>query len=201
MSNKSFIEEFDKTLNSIDKLNKPKLLLHSCCAPCSSACLEVLMPYFDITVFYFNPNISDPVEYDKRLNEQVRYCKNLNIDVINGDYNPDVFFNAVRGLETAKEGGDRCTVCYKLRLEETAKQAKLHGYDYFCSTLSVSPYKNAEKLNNIGVALEGEYCVKYLINDFKKRNGYKRSVELSSIYSLYRQPYCGCVFSKRETVK
>ena len=197
MTTKSFIDEFDKTLNSIDKLNKPKLLLHSCCAPCSSACLEVLTPFFDVTVFYYNPNITDEQEYFKRLAEQKRYCDGLGINVLQGDYNPQDFMQKVAGLEHLPEGGERCTVCYKLRLEESAKIAKKLGYDYFCSTLSVSPYKNAVKLNTIGKQLELEYGIKYLVNDFKKRNGYKRSVELSNTFGLYRQPYCGCEFSKR----
>lgn len=197
MSNKSFIEEFDFILNSIDKLNKPKLLLHSCCAPCSSACLEALTPYFDVTVFYYNPNITDPVEYQKRLDEQKRYCDSLSIKVLEGVYNQQDFLQKVKGLEHLPEGGERCTVCYKLRLDTTAQTAKNLGYDYFCSTLSVSPYKNSVKLNNIGKELEQYYGVKYLVNDFKKRNGYKRSVELSNINGLYRQPYCGCDFSKR----
>lgn len=176
---------------------KTKLLLHSCCAPCSSACLELLTKHFDVTVFYFNPNITDEEEYLKRLDEQLRFCARFNVPVICGEYNPKIFIDAVTGYENQPEGGSRCSICYKLRLERTAKMAKEQGFDYFCSTLSVSPYKNAEKLNLIGAYCEKTYGVKHLPNDFKKKDGYKRSIELSNEYGLYRQDFCGCEFSKR----
>ncbi|MFA5658212.1 MAG: epoxyqueuosine reductase QueH [Oscillospiraceae bacterium] len=178
----------------------PSLMLHSCCAACSSYVLEYLSDFFKITVFYYNPNIFPAEEYEKRLDDQIKLISRLktknSVSFIAGSYIPDVFFNQSRGLEHEKEGGERCFRCYTLRLEETAKYAKENSFDYFTTTLSISPYKNAEKLNEIGKELSQKYGVSYLSSDFKKKNGYKRSIELSKEYELYRQDYCGCVYSK-----
>ena len=180
----------------------PKLLLHSCCAPCSSYCLEYLSEYFEITVLYYNPNIYPKEEYDKRVEEQARLIREMPfkhpVRLIEGKFEPEKFFEMAKGLENVKEGGERCFKCYELRLREAAAMAKAGGYDYFTTTLTISPLKNAQKLNEIGERLAKEYGVKHLPSDFKKENGYKRSTELSSIYHLYRQNYCGCVFSKRD---
>lgn len=180
----------------------PRLLLHCCCAPCSSYCLEYLSGHFEITLFYYNPNISPEKEFKKRADELFRLsevfpAKNR-IDVVIPEYDPAEFFDAVKGLENIPEGGERCFKCYRLRLLRAARYAREHEYDYFCSTLSISPWKNAAKLNEIGEELGAEYSVPHLPNDFKKKNGFKRSVELSEEYGLYRQDYCGCVFSKKE---
>ena len=190
-------EEIISNLNG----ERPRLLIHSCCAPCSSSCLEKLTPYFNVTVFYYNPNIMDETEYYKRLNEQKDFLlKRYNGDVlvVDGLYNVNEFLTAIKGLETAKEGGERCKRCYRLRLEETAKTAKELHFDYFTTTLSVSPHKNATWLNEIGKELESIYGVKHLYADFKKGGGYLRSTELSKEYNLYRQDYCGCDFSKQK---
>ena len=183
----------------------PTLFLHSCCAPCSSYVLEYLCRYFHITVFYYNPNISETEEYKKRVEEQKRLIcafnarkKGYPIAILEGDYEPEAFFEMSRGLEHCKEGSERCFGCYELRLRKTAQRAKEQGFEYFCTTLSVSPLKNAVRLNEIGQALSAEYEIPRRVSDFKKKNGYKRSVELSAEYELYRQNYCGCVFSKRE---
>ena len=191
----------DKKLEEIKNMDRvPRLLLHSCCAPCSSYCLEYLSDYFDITVLYFNPNIEDE-EYNRRLEEQKRLVNELktknNITVVAGRHNTDEFYSAVKGLEEEKEGGKRCEICFKLRLGEAAKFAKKNGFDYFTTTLSISPLKNASLLNQIGEELAEKEGVKYLFSDFKKRGGYLRSIELSKEYSLYRQDYCGCIFSIR----
>lgn len=182
-----------------------RLFLHSCCAPCSSYCLEYLRQYFSITVFYYNPNLSVPEEYRHRLAEQERLIGVLNgqgegnpISFREGNYDPDVFFTAVKGLEDCPEGGERCAVCYELRLREAARLAKEGGFDFFTTTLSISPLKDAQKLNEIGGRLAEEYGVPYLYSDFKKKGGYQRSLELSCRYGLYRQNYCGCVFSLRD---
>ena len=178
---------------------KKKLLLHSCCGPCSTAGLERLEPFFDITVFYFNPNITESEEYKLRLNEQKRFIAEAygdKIKIIEGRYKSAEFFLKAEGLQKEPEGGKRCEMCFAMRLFETAKTAKEKEFDYFCSTLSVSPHKNAEIINSIGEKLCKEFGVKYLVNDFKKENGYKRSVELSEKYELYRQRYCGCIYSK-----
>ncbi len=177
---------------------RPKLLLHSCCGPCSSYVLSYLSNYFDITVYYYNPNIHPENEYKKRLNEQIRlvnegFCK---IKVIDEVYNPDDYFKEIKGHEKDKEGEERCHICYRLRMEKCAKYAREHNFDYFTTTLSVSPYKNAKVLNEIGYALEKKYNIKYLCADFKKKDGYKTSIILSKKYNLYRQDYCGCVYSK-----
>lgn len=186
----------------------PTLFLHSCCAPCSSYVLEYLCGWFQITVFYFNPNISESAEYVRRVKEQKRLIEAYNhekrgypISVIEGDYQPQVFLRMAAGLEDCPEGGERCFRCFDLRLRETALRAKEGGYDYFGTTLTISPLKNAEKLNQIGHALAEEYGIPWLPSDFKKKNGYKRSVELSTEYDLYRQDYCGCAFSKAEREK
>lgn len=179
-----------------------KLLLHACCAPCSSYVLEYLSEFFDITLLYFNPNISPEAEYRKRIGEVERLLREMplksEVGLLEGRYCPEEFFKLAEGLEELPEGGERCFKCYRQRLEEAAKTAKEGGFDYFTTTLSISPHKNAEKLNLIGEELEKEYGVKYLYGDFKKRNGYKRSIELSRIYGLYRQNYCGCIYSRRE---
>ena len=180
----------------------PTLLLHSCCAPCSSYTLEYLSQYFSITVFYYNPNIYPAEEYDRRVAEQRRFISELpvknKVSLIVADYDPQEFYTAVKGLEHIREGGERCFACYRLRLEAAAKLAKKLGFDYFTTTLSISPYKNSRKLGEIASELAGIYSVKSLPSDFKKREGFKRSVELSKQYGLYRQDYCGCIFSQRE---
>ena len=185
----------------IEKFNgeKKSLLLHSCCGPCSTAVTERLEPFFSITVFYFNPNITESEEYNLRLNEQKRFLKEAygdKIKIIDGRYKSAEFFERVKGLEKEPEGGARCKECFSMRLEETAKVATEGGYDYFCSTLTVSPHKNADLINEIGLKISEKSVAKYLLNDFKKENGYKRSVELSEKYELYRQNYCGCIYSK-----
>ncbi len=191
----------DKTLEKLQLNNeKPSLLLHCCCAPCSSYVLEYLCDYFNISVYFYNPNITEADEYNKRASELVRLIKEMkpdsNIKFIYGDYEPMAFTEIAKGLEKEPEGGARCLKCYRLRLEKTAREAAKSGFDYFTTTLSISPHKNAQALNEIGKELSDEYKVSYLFSDFKKRNGYKRSCELSEIYNLYRQDYCGCVYSK-----
>lgn len=193
----------DQTIQKLQGENRvPRLLLHSCCAPCSSYVLEYLSNYFYITVFYYNPNIYPDEEYQKRVREQQRFIESLPtkypIDFVEGDFEKDLFFEKIKGLEQEPEGGRRCEVCFRLRLEKTAALAKEMGMDYFTTTLSISPLKNAKLLNEIGQKLAEEYRVDYLVSDFKKRNGYKRSVELSGEYGMYRQDYCGCVFSYQE---
>ena len=183
----------------------PSLLLHACCAPCSSACLEYLNGNFDMTVFYYNPNISPESEFKKRLGEEKRLVSEMplskEIKVLEGEYNYGDFLEAVQGLEDVPEGGERCFKCYRLRLEKTAKLAKELGFDYFCTTLSISPLKNSQKINEIGEAVAEKYGVRWLPSDFKKKEGYKRSIELSKQYGLYRQNFCGCVFSKKEATE
>lgn len=179
---------------------KPSLLLHACCAPCSSYVLEYLSEHFRITLFYYNPNISPEKEYRFRVDEVKRLISQMpcarEVSFVESDYDTDRFYTVAKGLETENEGGTRCFRCYRLRLEKTAEYAAAHGFDYFTTTLSISPYKNAEKLNTIGEELSEMYGVKHLSSDFKKKNGYKRSIELSKEYDLYRQDYCGCEFSK-----
>ena len=175
---------------------KASLLLHSCCAPCSTACIQALKNYFNITVFYFNPNITDNEEYEKRKNEQIKLLNILNIPFIEGEYNPQVFFDGAKPLAQEKEGGKRCEFCIALRLNETCKKANEENYDYFCSTLSVSPHKNSKFINECGLKLQVEGKSKYLVNNFKKNNGFLQSIRLSAEYGLYRQNYCGCVYSK-----
>ena len=181
------------------KLNyRPKVLLHSCCAPCSSHVVTLLKEYFDVTVLYYNPNIYPLEEYLKRKNEQIKLLEILNIPIMDIDYDHNEFKENVKGLEDEKEGGARCNKCFALRLEKTAILAQLNQFEYFCTTLTVSPYKNSQIINKIGAILEQKYNVKYLFSDFKKKEGYKKSIELSRKYELYRQNYCGCVFSKRD---
>lgn len=193
----------DEIIKNLDGV--PKLLLHCCCAPCSSYVLEYLTEYFEITAFFYNPNITDIKEYEKRKSELKRYISQRDfrypVTMIDGDHEPEEFFAISKGREDIPEGGERCRMCYKLRLEKTAQLAKEKKYDYFCTTLSVSPHKNAQWLNEIGGESEQKYGVMYLYSDFKKRNGYKRSIELSAEYGLYRQNFCGCVFSRKQSLK
>ncbi|MCR5543253.1 MAG: epoxyqueuosine reductase QueH [Eubacterium sp.] len=198
--------KFEKQINEIKNGDKkPRLLLQACCCPCSSHCLELLAGVFDITVYFYNPNIDDEEEYTKRLNELFRFTKTadfaLDVKVVDGIYGPEVFFEMAKGMEDLPERGERCYKCYELRMKKTAEYAVLNGFDYFSTTLSISPYKNAQWINEIGTKLETEMegKVKFLYSDFKKKNGYKRSIELSKEYDLYRQNYCGCKFSKRDT--
>lgn len=202
--------ELDKILEGIQQDIQagkpvPTLLLHSCCAPCSSYVLEYLSLYFSITIFYYNPNISEETEYQKRVAEQQRLIKELPVThpirFLEGAYEPWEYDKAVKGLETLGERSRRCYECYKLRLKKTAETAKEGRYDYFTTTLSISPYKNAAWLNEIGGMLESELGISYLCGDFKKKNGYKRSIELSAQYHLYRQDFCGCKYSKEEEMK
>ncbi len=184
-----------------DKEKPPRLLLHSCCAPCSSYVLEYLSGYFSITIFYYNPNITDDGEYQTRVQEQKRLIESLparhKISFLEGCYEPEKFFAMAKGLEKDPEGGKRCFACYRMRMEEAAALAAENGFDYFTTTLTLSPLKNAEKINEIGRELEALYPVRHLPSDFKKKGGYQRSLELSRKYQLYRQNYCGCVFSQR----
>ncbi len=214
---RNYQKELDKILAKLENEQPPRLFLHSCCAPCSSYVLEYLRKYFQITVFYYNPNISMEPEYRKRVEEQKRLIAAYNeqvksgaeserkegylIDIVEGDYEPESFFEIAKGLEQCPEGGERCFACFNLRLEETAKKAVEGRYDYFATTLTISPLKNAVKLNEIGEQLAKEYGISWLPSDFKKRNGYKRSIELSKEYDLYRQDYCGCIYSKLEREK
>ena len=183
---------------------RKKLLLHSCCAPCSSSVITFLNKYFDITILYYNPNISPIEEYNKRKEEQIRLINTIKtegkLDIIDCDYDNDLYEERIKGYEDCPERGARCTICFNLRLEKTAKIAKEKGYDYFCSTLSVSPYKNAKLINEIGIELSKKYQIKWLYSDFKKADGYKKSIELSKEYNLYRQDYCGCKYSVRKNI-
>ncbi len=193
----------DKELQSIKNSGRvPTLLLHSCCAPCSSYVLEYLSRFFAITVLYYNPNISPAEEFYRRAEEQKRLIDEIPhehpIFLIVSEYTPEEFYAITKGYETDSEGGERCFACYRLRLQEAAIIAKNKGFDYFTTTLSISPLKNAAKLNEIGKQLAQHYGVSYLFSDFKKREGYKRSCQLSAEYGLYRQDYCGCIFSKRD---
>lgn len=205
MNKINYQKELDKVIDKITQEGRvPKLLLHVCCAPCSSYCLEYLSKYFDITVYFYNPNISIADEYNYRLSEEKRLVSLMPfehpVSVIEGEYLPKDYFYYVKGLENEPEGGKRCEKCFRLRLESSARYAKEHGFDYFTTTLTISPLKNAQLLNSIGVELAEKYGVPWLYSDFKKREGYKRSIVLSKEYDLYRQNYCGCVFSKRESV-
>ena len=203
MSKINYQKELDRVIEGLQQKGKvPKLLLHVCCAPCSSYCLEYLSQYFDITVYYYNPNISKKEEYEYRLSEEKRFISikefKYPVKLTDSEYCPEDFFRAVKGFENETEGGLRCRECFKLRLEATAKKAKAEGFDYFTTTLTISPLKNAALLNEIGAEMAERYGVSWLYSDFKKKEGYKRSIELSREYQLYRQNYCGCVFSKRE---
>ncbi len=199
--NSNFQKELEKKIDGFVREGKvPRLLLHSCCAPCSSYVIEYLSQYFEITVFYYNPNISMEEEYKKRVAEQQRFIKEFpakhKVSFIEGDYDTSVFYNTVKGYEKCKEGGERCFLCYELRLRETARRAVAGEFDYFTTTLTISPLKKSVKLNEIGYNLGMEYGVGYLLSDFKKKEGYKRSIELSKEYDLYRQNYCGCIYSR-----
>lgn len=186
----------------ISKLDKvPRLLLHACCAPCSSACIERLSDNFKIDIYYYNPNIDNIEEYNKRLKEVIKFTKEFKtkypIDVIDGGYDSETFFKMAKGLEEEPERGKRCYECYKLRLKKTSEYAGNNNYDFFATTLTLSPYKNSNWINEIGEELDKETKSTYLYSDFKKKNGYKRSIELSHEYNLYRQDYCGCIYSIR----
>lgn len=203
MNRRNYQKELDTQIEQLARDGKsPTLLLHSCCAPCSSYVLEYLSQYFHIIVFYYNPNIYPESEYHTRVEEQKRFIQELPtrypVDFLEGDYIPKDFYDCARGMEHLPEGGERCFACYRLRLEEAARMAKEKGCDYFATTLSISPLKNAEKLNEIGEQLAQTYGVHWLPNDFKKKNGYKRSTELSREYGMYRQDYCGCIYSFKE---
>lgn len=191
----------DKTIREECAERRPSLLLHACCAPCSSYVLEYLSEYFDITLFFYNPNISPKEENDYRAEELKRLVCEMGLSdrvkMIVGEYEPRKFSEIAAGLESLPEGGARCAKCYELRLGKSARLAAEGGYDFYTTTLSISPYKNAEWLNSIGVAQGEKYGVRYLVSDFKKRNGYKRSCELSTQYGLYRQDFCGCEYSKK----
>ncbi|MBQ8118854.1 MAG: epoxyqueuosine reductase QueH [Lachnospiraceae bacterium] len=210
MNQINYQKELEKIIQKAEKRkaegDKPlRLFLHSCCAPCSSYCLEYLCPTFAITVFYYNPNISAEPEYRRRVAEQKRLIEAYNseqrgypIRIIEGDYEPSRFYEMAKGYEDCPEGGERCFRCFDLRLRETALRAIEDAFDLFATTLTISPLKNAQKINEIGLAIGAEYGISWLPSDFKKKNGYKRSVELSAEYDLYRQDYCGCAFSKAE---
>ena len=199
----NYQKELEKLLKQLGEEQRvPSLLIHSCCAPCSSYVLEYLSEYFMITIFYYNPNIYPESEYTKRILEQQKLIRDMKfrypVSFLAGKYDKEKFYEMAAGMEDLKEGGARCMKCYELRLAETARQAVAGKFDYFTTTLSISPMKNAQKLNEIGVRVGEEYGVKYLVSDFKKKNGYKRSIELSKEYGLYRQDYCGCEFSMRQ---
>lgn len=218
MNKRNYAKELDEHIAGFSKENRrPKVLLHACCAPCSSYCLEYLRQYFDVTVFFFNPNITEAREYEKRVEEEKRLIAELNrqvetgefqdmnsderaglISIIEGQYEPGDFYNAVKGYEDLGEGSERCRKCFELRLDETAKVAKDGGFEFFTTTLTISPLKNADVLNEVGEKAAAKVGAEFLPSDFKKKNGYKRSIELSGKFGLYRQDYCGCSFSKAE---
>lgn len=216
MNVRNYQKELEKILNEIEMHREnsdekvPTLFLHSCCAPCSSYVLQYLRRYFKITVFYYNPNISESGEYRKRVEEQKRLIEIYNgqkkqrlypISIVEGDYEPAVFYDMARDYRDCPEGGERCFLCYELRLLKTAQKALAGGFDYFGTTLTISPLKNAGKLNEIGEKLQEEFKIKWLPSDFKKKDGYKQSIALSAEYDLYRQDYCGCVYSRLEREK
>ena len=201
----NFQKLLDEEIEKVIRLNKrPKLLIHACCGPCSSYVIEYLNKYFDITIYYYNPNIYPDKEYIRRFDELTKFIvefntkNDKNINYIEKEYNPKEFYTSIKGLENLGEKSKRCYNCYRLRMKCAAIYAKENNYDYFTTTLSISPHKNAEWINEIGEDLECEIGIKYLYADFKKKNGYKRSLELSKEYDLYRQEYCGCVYSKQE---
>lgn len=200
MMKENYQKKLDRIIEGLQD-EKPSLLLHSCCAPCSSYVLEYLSKYFQITVYYYNPNIDSKEEYEKRAEEQRRLISEMEfpeeVAFIKEEFCPKEFYEAVKGYEKEPEGGKRCLICYRLRLSEAVRAARDLGSDYFTTTLTISPMKNAQWLNEIGQELEEQYHVKFLPSDFKKKNGYKRSVELSQMYGLYRQSFCGCIFSKK----
>ena len=215
MNKQNYSKELEKRIEEFHKKGEyPKLLLHACCAPCSSYCLEYLREYFDVTVFFYNPNITEEAEYRKRVIEEKRLIEEYNrqveeknfegmnsdekarkIEIIEGEYVPKDFYDAARGYEDCKEGGERCRKCFELRLNETARVARERGFDFFTTTLTISPLKNADVLNEVGREAGGDM---FLPSDFKKKNGYKRSIELSKMFDLYRQDFCGCSFSKAQ---
>ena len=199
----NYQKKLDELIERLKKEGeKPTLLLHACCAPCSSYCLEYLSKHFDITVLFYNPNIETEGDYNKRVSELVRFideCRSIEgvkLEIL--DYDNSEFYELVEGMEDEKEGGVRCFKCYELRLKKTAEFAKEKHFKYITTTLTISPHKNSEKINEIGVRVADEYGIKYLLSDFKKNDGFKRSLELSKEYDLYRQNFCGCEFSKRE---
>ncbi len=201
MNRRNYQRELDRLIESLQSEGRvPRLLLHACCAPCSSYVLEYLSRYFEITVLYYNPNIDPPEEYEKRVQEENRLIREMPfvhpVHLTAGKYCPEEFYETVKGLEKEPEGGARCEKCYELRLREAARAAREGGFDYFTTTLTISPLKSAEKLNEIGGKIAAEYGVEYLYSDFKKKEGYKRSIQLSREYGLYRQNYCGCVYSR-----
>ena len=218
MNNQNYAKELDKKIGEFREEGVfPRLLLHACCAPCSSYCLEYLREYFDVTVFFYNPNITEDAEYHKRVEEEKRLIAEYNrqvdsgefgdmnstaaakkIEIIEGEYRPADFLEIAKGLEDCPEGGERCRKCFELRLRETARVAAERGFDLMTTTLTISPLKNAQVLNEVGQQAASEFGVEFLPSDFKKKNGYKRSIELSHMYGLYRQDYCGCAFSKAE---
>lgn len=202
MNKINYQKKLDELINGISEGTVPRLLLHSCCAPCSSYTLEYLSQYFDITVLYYNPNISPRSEFDKRAVEQARLIAELpaqhKVKLVVFDYDYTEFLDIARGYEGCQEGGERCFRCYRMRLEKTAEKAKAEGFDYFCTTLSISPLKDSQIINKIGYETAEKYGVKWLPSDFKKKEGYKRSIELSREYNLYRQNFCGCAYSKKE---
>ena len=203
MNQRNYQKELDRILAEFQAEEKvPRLFLHSCCAPCSSYVLEYLSQYFEITVYYYNPNIFPAEEYEKRVEEERHLIDAMKfshpVDLIAAPYEPERFYQIAKGYEKEPEGGERCLRCYELRLREAAMLAAQLGYDYFTTTLTISPLKRADKLNEIGEQLKQEYGVAFLPSDFKKKNGYKRSIELSKEYGLYRQDYCGCVYSIRD---
>ena len=204
MSNQlNFSQQMDEVLKTLGD-TRPRLLLHACCGPCSSAVLERLCRYFDITVLYYNPNTWPAEEYHRRGEELERFvaaAHPLGVTVVEDRYDPQEFYSAVAGLENEPERGSRCTVCYRLRLEQAARYATDHGFDWYCTTLSISPMKDPVRLNELGTELGRQYGVPFLPSEFRKKDGYKRSLQLSAEYGLYRQDYCGCVFSKREREK
>lgn len=203
MTKENYQHILEKTLKQLEQSERrPRLLLHSCCGPCSSYVLEYLTTYFDITIFYYNPNIAPFEEFTFRAEEQQKLLKEMAlaspVSFLLGSYDSASFFSLAQGHETEPEGGPRCKACYQLRLRKTAEVAKKEGFDYFTTTLSISPHKDAQALNQIGKELSEEYDIPYLFSDFKKRDGYRRSCQLSQIYGLYRQDYCGCPYSKLE---
>lgn len=193
MNKVNYDSEFTKLTSSLN--GKPTLLLHSCCAPCSSAVLKRVCQFFCVTVLYYNPNIYPKEEYDKRKAEQIKLCKMLNICFMDCDYSENDFYEQIVGLEQEQEGGKRCNKCFYIRLNKTANLAEQNDFEYFGTTLTVSPHKNADVINQIGQSLEEKYNVKFLLSDFKKKDGYLESINLSKEYNLYRQNYCGCKFS------
>ncbi len=218
MNKRNYAKELENKIEEFQKEGVyPRLLLHACCAPCSSYCLEYLRQYFDVTVFFYNPNITSEGEYKKRVEEEKRLIAEYNrqveegsfdkmnsderarkIDIIEGDYEPSDFYEAVKGFEDCKEGGERCRKCFELRLRESASIAREKNFDFMTTTLTISPLKNADVLNEVGEEAAARFGIAFLPSDFKKKNGYKRSIELSQIFGLYRQDFCGCSFSKAQ---